>query len=318
MLPKNRWYRIAACNECFRLGEGSKILEKYGSKGEETGREREGSIMHTPLLNWNLKGNRFGASIKFELNRSSNLYFPKGGDSLPFVVSSSIHAQGPRPPPSREIGFPFRFPRFKSSRRDRGRGISRVTERTQEWHIDPEKGTRRCPLPPSFSLSFSLFLLRSIVPSLSVESWFRTFVRVHANFRSTRLHQTRGTRAPMGIGRRISSTPRASAAFLSLSRGISSYSDRVENGDIFPPKFPSPGIYRRDLDKLGTWTLCLERGFRNWPRANALLIAVHVGLKYSIGEEKGETFVWAPIARRILEKRIVMNPLLPSLDGIKY
>lgn len=112
--------------------------------------------MHTPLLNWNLKGNRFGASIKFELNRSSNLYFPKGGDSLPFVVSSSIHAQGPRPPPSREIGFPFRFPRFKSSRRDRGRGISRVTERTQEWHIDPEKGTRRCPLPPSFSLSLPL------------------------------------------------------------------------------------------------------------------------------------------------------------------
>lgn len=93
----------------------------------------------------------------------------------------------------------------------------------------------------------------------------------------------------------------ASERSFSLSRGISSYSNRVENGDIFPPKFPSPGIYRRDLDKLGTWTLCLERGFRNWPRANALLIAVHVGLKYSIGE--GERRLFGHRSRAEFSKR---------------
>lgn len=133
------------------------------------------------------------------------------------------------PPPSREIGFPFRFPRFKSSRRDRGRGFP-VSPRE---HIDPEKGTvvaRFHPLsfPPSF------FPDRSFHPS----PWNRdsALLFVYTQISAPPDSPDSGNSCPHGH-RTTNIEYTASAASLER-REISSYSDRV---DIFPPKFSSGG-----------------------------------------------------------------------------
>lgn len=194
------------------------------------------------------------------------------------------------PPPSREIGFPFRFPRFKSSRRDRGRGFP-VSPRE---HRNDTSIRKKGPSLLASTVSLSLPLSpRSIVPSLSVKSWFCTFVRVHANFRSTRLTRL-GELVP----------PWASDDEYRVYRERS-FSREKRNLFLFRPSgyfsteifIPRTGICRRDLDKLGTWTLFRE-GFLSFQTGLApalfIVIVVRVGLKYSIGG--GEVFVWASIA----------------------
>lgn len=110
------------------------------------------------------------------------------------------------PPPSREIGFPFRFPRFKSSRRDRGRGFP-VSPRE---HRNDTSIRKKGPSLLASTLSLSLPLSSPIDRSIPLrEIVILHFCSCTRKFPLHQTHQTRGTRAPMGIGRRISSIPRA-------------------------------------------------------------------------------------------------------------
>lgn len=136
------------------------------------------------------------------------------------------------PPPSREIGFPFRFPRFKSSRRDRGRGFP-VSPRE---HRNDTSIRKKGPslLASTLSLSLPLSSDRSFHPS----PWNRdsALLFVYTQISAPPDSPDSGNSCPHGH-RTTNIEYTASAASLER-REISSYSDRV---DIFPPKFSSGG-----------------------------------------------------------------------------
>lgn len=238
---------------------------------------------------------------------SVNLYFPKG-DSLFFDPRAR-----PALLPLAKLDFLSGFHDLKARGEIEGADFPCHRENTGMTHRSGKRD-RRCSLPPS--LFPSLFPPRSIVPSLSVKSWFCTFVRVHANFRSTTLTRL-GELVP----------PWASDDEYRVYRERS-FSREKRNLFLFRPSgyFSTEifirwaGICRRDLDKLGTWTLFRE-GFLSFQTGLApalfIVIVVRVGLKYSTG--RGEVFIWAPIAIEFSKgHRRESTPPSASLGGIKY
>lgn len=240
----------------FRLRR-IKDIRKIRLKGEETGLEREGITFDYAYtaLNRNLKGNRFGASIGSNAFLGESVFSKRGRGRIlsPSSSSSSPPLRSTALLPLAKLDFLSGFHDLKARGEIEGFPVS-PREHRNDTSIR-KKGSvvvRFHPPSPSLSLASSD---RSFHPS----PWFCTFVRVHANFRSTKFTRTRGTRGPMGIGRRISSIPRPRL----LSREEKSLLIPTEwrTRDIFPePKFPSLRIYHRDLDKLATWTL-FRQGF---------------------------------------------------------
>lgn len=299
------WY-----SECFRperIRDIRKIrLVWKAKKLDERGRR---DYVRLCIHRVELKSERQPIRGLDQLERGESVFSKRGrGDSLLFDPRARSALL-----PLAKLDFLSGFHDLKARGEIEGADFPCHRENTGMTHRSGKRD-RRCSLPPS--------LFPSLFPPIDRSIPLREIVILHfcsctRKFPLHQTHQTRGTRAPMGIGRRISSIRERS------------FSREKRNLFLFRPSgyfsteifIPRTGICRRDLDKLGTWTLFRE-GFLSFQTGLApalfIVIVVRVGLKYSTGG--GEVFVWAPIAIEFSKGHRRESTPSPSasLGGIKY